>query len=496
MPNDHAVVLSDIHVGNNANTCWYQSNVHEPYLVAACDWIVRNAGNIREVVLLGDLVDIWTYPPSVRPPSMAEIIAANPRTLGPGGALAKVVEAVPKVSFLLGNHDGTLEVADYIALEESVGPIQWAMAVHVLTGASGARTAFSHGHHWTMFNAPDETSRWNTLPVGHFVTRAFSFMMANRLNPGQTVADLANLGYPNGFDLGQFLNSLSFHSKLDIASLLLDYVATVAQMPQTLPIVLPNGDTTTIEEAKSVYAGLFERWVDNADGSVVNAARAAWADNSGDSLAWFAQQLAIKNSADLVVFGHTHAPIGGLTISPTNYYNSGFECATVPDNPPQLFTFTYVDLESASAEIMMVDHGTYEIGVAPVHPMSSVVLWPWQDFSCYVRIINESAEPLRLTGVSAAHGYWPVIPTQTIEPGGRGDGWLQDYPGAEGSEGTFTYTQGDRELRFSVSCPTGLWSNTASSPGNNFAARSGSGDWGWPGSVPWFGHPLQVIFRV
>ncbi len=496
MSKTHAAIFSDVHIGNNANTCWYQKSIHEPYLLAALNWVAQHADMFQEVVLLGDLVDIWTYPPSVKPPSMADIIAANPNVLGPGGALAKVVAAVHKVTILLGNHDGTLTQADIAALQGAVGPVQLVDAVHVLTGASGVRTALSHGHYWTMFNAPDSSSPWNTLPVGHFVTRAFSYMMANTLKPGQNVAELPNMGYPDGFDIVQFLRSLGPNMTPDLADILLDYVATASKMPESLPIVLPNGATTTIADAKRIYADLFTRWVAKENGSVVNAARAALADGSGNYLAWFAQRLAIQQSADLVVMGHTHTPIGGLTISPVNYYNSGFECASRPDNPPKAFTFALVDVETAAAEIMMVNPGTYAISVAPVPALPSVVLPPAMDFSCYVRIRNAGSEPLTLTGVTAAEGYWVVPPPQTIPAGGRGDAWLQDYAGPHGSEGKFTYTQGGTTLPFSVSCPTGFYSNTASGANGNFVARSGSGDWGPRGQVPSAGHPLQVIFTL
>lgn len=496
MPNGHAAVLSDIHIGNDANTCWYQSTVHEAYLVAALDWVVQNAGMFDEVILLGDLVDTWTYPPSVRPPSIADIIAANPNVLGPDGALARVVKAVPKVTYLLGNHDGTLTAADIATLQNAVGAVAPVGPVHVLNGTSGSRTVFGHGHYWTMFNAPDERSPWNTLPVGHFVTRAFSYMMANTLQPGQNVAQLSNMGYPNGFDIWQFLQSLGPTMSPDVADMLLDYVATVAKMPESLPVVLPGGETTTIAAAKGIYADLFTRWVAQENGSVLNAARAALADGSGNYLAWFAQRLAIQQSADLVVLGHTHTAIGGLTISPINYYNSGFECASIPDNPPKLFTFTVVDLETAAADIMMVNHGNYAISVAPVAALPSVVLPPAMDFSSYVRIVNASGQPLTLGQSSAAEGYWVVPPPPTIPPGGRGDAWLQDYTGPHGTEGAFSYTQGGTTLPFSVSCPTGWWPNTASGAGGNFVARSGSGDWGPRGRVPAAGHPLQVTFTV
>jgi UDP-2,3-diacylglucosamine pyrophosphatase LpxH len=492
---DQVAVFSDIHIGNGANTCWYQNRVHEPYLVHALDWVTQNADMFREVVLLGDLVDLWTYPPSVRPPSMADIIAANPNVLGPGGALSRVVKAVPKVTLLLGNHDGTLKPADIATLQSAVGPIELVDPVHVLTGSSGARTVFSHGHYWTMFNAPDDRSPWNTLPVGHFVTRAFSYMMANQLKPGETVADRADMGYPNGFNLLQFLQSLNLYASPDIADMLLDYVAHVANMSESLPIVLPDGEATTIAAAKKIYADLFTRWVAQENNSVLTAARAALADGSGEYLAWFAQRLAIQQSADLVVLGHTHTPVGGVAVAPINYLNSGFECATVPDNPPKLFTFTVVDVETASAETMMVRHGDYAILPAPAPPMSSVVLWPAVDYSCYVRIINKGPQPLTLTQADAAHGNWVVPPTQTIPAGGRGDGWLQDYAGVEGTDGTFTYKQGGATLPFSVSCPT-YWWNTAAGAGGNFVARSGSGEWGPRGQVPARDRPLQVIFTV
>lgn len=491
----HAAVLSDIHIGNGADTCWYQSAIHEPYLVAALDWIAGHASEFREVILLGDLVDTWTYPPGVRPPSMEEIINANPNVLGANGALAKVVKAVPKVSFMLGNHDGTLTPAEIATLQNSVGPIELVDPVYVLSGSSGSRTVFSHGHYWTMFNAPDPKSPWDTLPVGHFVTRAFSYMMANKLPPGKTVAELPNMGYPDGFEILPFLRSLGPNLNPSVADLLLGYVASRAEMSETLPIVLPHGETTTIAAAKKIYENLFTEW-EKKEGGILNAARAAMADGSGAYLAWFAQRLAIEQSADLVVFGHTHTPVAGLTISPVNYFNSGFECASAPDNPPKEFNFTIVDLESAAAEIMMVNTGTYTISIAPVQAMPSVVLPPALDFSCYVRILNESSVPLTLTGTKAEEGYWVAPPPETIPAGGRGDGWLQDYTGPHGSEGSFTYSQGGNALKFSVSCPTGWYSNTASGPGENFIARSGSGPWAPRGKVPSAGHPLEVIFTL
>src|ERR1041385_167921 len=62
------VVLSDVHIGDNSPTVWYQQKYHEPYLTALFDHVVANADQISELVILGDFVDFWTYPPDRRPP--------------------------------------------------------------------------------------------------------------------------------------------------------------------------------------------------------------------------------------------------------------------------------------------------------------------------------------------------------------------------------------------------------------------------------------------
>jgi UDP-2,3-diacylglucosamine pyrophosphatase LpxH len=486
-------VFSDIHIGNNLNTCWYQPRVHEKALVTALDYVADTADQFAEVILLGDLVDTWTYPPTLTPPSMADIIAANPAVLGSDGALQRVVKAVPKVTYVLGNHDGTITQADISALQSSVGAIEMADPVHVLTGASGKRTVFSHGHYSTMFNAPDDRAPWgDSLPVGHFVTRAFSYMMANQLQPGVTVADLSGFGYPDGFDIWMLVSSFAINPNPDIASVLLNYVADTAHMRKDLQVALPNGHSASIDDAVGIYKDLFTRW-EQSEGTQ-NAARAAMADGSGNYLAWFAQRLAIQQSADLIVMGHTHTPVGGLAVSPISYFNNGFECTPAPDNPTKaLWTFTMVDLDTPWAEIFQVSPGDDELSVAGIPAMRTVVQPPGvDDWSCYVRIFNQSQQPLILNGSSASAGTWVVPPPQTIPAGGRGDAWLQDNWGAEGSAGAFSYSgAGD----FSVSCPTGS-SNAASGAGGNFVTKIGSGEWGDPGKVPSLGRPLQVKFTV
>jgi UDP-2,3-diacylglucosamine pyrophosphatase LpxH len=497
-----AVVLSDVHIGNGAPTCWYQPAVHERPLMDLLRWIVANRERIREVVLLGDLFDVWTYPPSDKPPSMGDIIRANPRVLGPGGPLADVVKAFPgQVRMLLGNHDISLTQADVDTLNTSLGGnISRGERIQLLTGpsycvtgASGARTVFSHGHHWTMFNAPDRRSQWGTIPIGHFVSRAIAFQLT-RLR--QIAVEQPDHGNPTANVVAVWE---ARHRSKDLADFLLTYFCHSTHMPETARIKMPLGRETTVVEAKRVFKDLFTLWARTLESRPLDALRAARADWTGDDLAWFAQRLALRTASDLVVMGHTHKPVGGVAVSPVNYINTGYLCVARPDLQTRQLTFAQVDLERATARVLALVPGgsgyTVAASRAPVIP--SVVLSPFQDFSCYARIENRSDRPLRLVRSSRERAsFWVVPPPVQIAPRSRANVWLQDTPGLQGSGGRFTYSDGQRTLEFAVECPVNiLFPNVVRSPVAGYVTRTADGPWRTGGVDP-RGHPLQVRFFV
>jgi hypothetical protein len=501
----YAVVLSDVHIGNNLPTCWYQQSVHEPKVAEVLAWILARRSIIREVILLGDLFDVWTYAPSVRPPSMHDIIAANPGLLGPRGPLAAVVRALPgQVRLLLGNHDGSLTRANIDELNGSLGgnasrrerielvDAPW----RVVNGSTGARTVFSHGHHWCMFNAPDARSRWGKIPIGHFVSRAIGYQMSRSLGSRETAADRRNSGNPMGVDIRAALSA--WNGRDDLAAFLLDYFCRATGMPKTERIVMPDGETTTAEEAARVFSGLFALWV-GREGRRPEALRAAAAEYPGGAhLAWFAQRLALRTASDLAVMGHSHAAVGGLTVSPVDYVNSGYACVSKPDAPHTPFTFTQVDLERATAQVMAVVGPAGGLRVLPARPavMPSAIIRPALDFSCYARIVNRSDRALRLLRTRKdAASFWVVPPPARIPPHTRADIWLSDTLGARGSAGSFTYSDGTRRLGFVLECPTGVASNVVSSPVAHYETRTGGGAWR-SGGVDHFGHPVQARFLV
>lgn len=472
-PPYEAVVLSDLHIGDNTRTCWYQTALHEKALVAVLRWIIARQSTVREVILLGDIFDVWTYPPAVEPPSLDKIRQANPSLFLPGGPVAALVKAFPySVHLMLGNHDGSLSRHDVTTLNQNLQgdlargeAIQFdPCAVRVIRSGTAA-TAFTHGHHWCMFNSPDGQSPWPPIPLGHLVSRAIAHKWDRDLpacKKAKTVADLP--GHGNGIVKDAVIKEMKLRDLLSLAgdraeiraklvTRLIAGLSRASGMTPTTPITLPGGDVTTLERVEKFYRDLWSRWASEREIRDIDADRAAAADFLPAHLAWFAQRVAMQAHADLVVMGHTHHAVRHLANSPVDYVNNGYGCVAEPDSTKIPFTFTVVDLRTAKATVYGVDLKT-----ATIRPfkadLQEPVVWPGHDYSCYVRIRNDTTSRLVLATSRAVYGDWIVPPPAQIEPGARVDLWLQDRWLRHGGYGTFTYTgAATPPLEFEVACP-------------------------------------------
>lgn len=493
------VLISDVHIGDGSPTVWYQPHLHEPYLLALLDHVQAQAHEIGELVILGDFVDFWTYPPGRRPPGFAQIAAANPKVFGPDGRLPRLLDALDgRITYVPGNHDGEITQVD---LDMIRSPNGRSIRLHrdpvYVPATSGPRLAFAHGHHWTMFNAPYPGTRFGSLPVGHFVTRSFSHYLETILKPGQSVADLPDQGQPNGLSLSGLAKSVDSN----FVGTALDYVTRVTSMPQDLPIILPSGQTATIAEAKQVYAGLWAHWAERGGGGVdgdMEAAKAALADANGTYLPWFAQRMGLQQNAQLVVFGHTHEPISGLKQGFIDYMNTGFDCPSAPDIGKKHPTFMEVDTLTGKGRLKQVAarNGRYEVADFDEARRDSIVYGPTFDFSTYVTIDNRSgSSDLVRTSLSAEDGRYVVEPPARVKAGAVARFWIQDRPGAVGTKGSATYqASGGRQVALSFACPTGLASNAAA--GAPFRSRTGDDAWGGPNEAARRGHPFFVEFKT
>jgi len=491
------IFISDVHIGDNSPTVWYQQRYHEPYLKAIFDYVNANAGSIRELIILGDFVDFWTYPPDVRPPGFAAIAAANPGVFGPAGMLNQALDALGgKVSYLPGNHDMGVRQSD---LDTVGGRRKVRLLDQELYFPLGADRSIvcAHGHGYTMFNAPDPTTRLAPLPIGHFITRSYCHMLARTLKPGQTVADLANQGAPDSIDLGGLVKSLDFDSVIDTV---VNYASNEMRMKLDEPIVLPSGDTTTLGEVKTIYNKLWHNWIEwggGGDAGELIAKKVALADMlNGTYLPWFAQKMALENDASLVVMGHTHVPVRGLENAFVDYVNTGFDCASMPDMAKRHATFIELDTFTLQAQIMQVTgDGAGGYAVAPFDGArrETIVYSPNFDFSTYVAIDNSGgAGDLVRADYSAKEGYFVVPPPARVARGEKARFWIQDEPGGNGSSGTATYANAGASLTLKFGCPTGVKANNAS--GADFRSRYPGRELGPLNDVAKFGHPFFVEF--
>ena len=517
MTQKQTVVISDIHMGTNEATNWYQKDIHGPYLSHILNWILDHRTDVDELILLGDLFDFWTCAPDEKPPTAAQIVAANTEILGPNGLLSEVLSALDgRVSYVHGNHDITTTQSDLAQIGNPTGPkIKLQPDIYVKNGV-----VYTHGHLFTMFNAPDAIQ---PLPVGHFVTRAVSYYLKKH---GEKAAEEAGFGVPDmGYSgLKSVLESLRFPGVLknlksianfSITHEFLDIIQKTTGLPDDYPIQLErNLGTTTLAEVKSTYANLWSDWIKRySDGEgllrgFMFAYKAAWADANGSYLGWSAQQLAFQHRADLVVMGHTHVPKQGLVGDIANYINSGFECVPRPDMGRDRMTYSVVTTENGapiSSEVFALTqngHGFTATNDRPpkADPGGSLA----SDYSCYVTVENKSDATLILEPRTIKNnwGYFSVIPPDKIAPKTSVKFWIQDSPGIAGGDGEVTYRDESsaRKYHLNFACTTvNVPFNRNSCGGTDeFYSKAGSihNKWGGRNKVAEKGHPLFVKFVV
>ncbi len=513
MSKNQIVVLSDIHIGTNAPTVWYQQKYHEPYLATVLDYVIKNASEIKELILLGDVVDFWTYPPDELPPSFDAIMAANPNIFGLNGKLSEVLTALKgNVTYVRGNHDMTITQNDLDKIENPEGykiKLSPDDIYYPLDNGNGdKRIACTHAHLYTMFNAPyTNNNPVAPLPLGHFITRCVAFKRSNELKgSGKTVAELADSGDPSNLELilhlflelALFLREKKDINEFSLAKTVLRTVANATGVRETQLIKLASGKEIPFGNAVRIYENLLSEWV-SQHGNLVTY-KSVMADKDGSYLGWFAQKQAFQHNTELVVMGHTHKPISGLSESLIQYINTGFSCPSVLDlnidkkHP----TFAIIDVDKCQGNVYQVvkqekSYRTALFGAEKAKVCDGSL--SLGDFSCYVIIDNREGKfDLTRKDYGKNDGDYPVAPPDRIKRGEQVKFWLQDPPRERGSEGWVVYQQdGGNEIKFTYECPY-LFAYSNSCSGANFYTKSGSSDWGGENEVAKRQHPFFVRF--
>src|ERR1039458_2855943 len=159
------VVMSDIHIGNGAAYSWFLPPY--PDEVSAMFNQVANDSNVEELVLLGDLFDLWLYPLDVVPWTVAQIVEKYPSITQ---ALRQCVHNKPHVYYMTGNHDMGVGIADLEPFSAGGN------GIHLVTpdwynAKYQNQRHLEHGHGVDMFNAQDKSrDTIGGYSLGFFIT--------------------------------------------------------------------------------------------------------------------------------------------------------------------------------------------------------------------------------------------------------------------------------------------------------------------------------------
>ncbi|CAK8715465.1 MAG: Calcineurin-like phosphoesterase [Candidatus Electronema aureum] len=355
MAQSKIVIISDVHLSDGQSYSWFKDDstlkgflnqtAHDP--------------QVKELVLLGDVFDVWLYPIQVAPWDAKKIIQ---KWSGIITALQSCAAKLPKVYYINGNHDMGVTQADLSLISPNIEVISATQynAQHPNT------LHLEHGHLVDMFNAPDISGDpIQGLPFGYFVTRLVA-TAGNHDEIWNALSDIVKSHFGKISSYNSFVQQMNGSSmwrgffegfiealledfirkagKLLIEALvdlLVEYVKLAdSSVNDNSNILLPNGAKVNIGEVKKHYHKLLLNWFKKYGlADLYNTATAS------TGLDWYAEKLLSQSTAKTVVMGHTHHG-QCLSIANGQYVNSGCWCAKAQP------TYVEVTLQAAPTVVL------------------------------------------------------------------------------------------------------------------------------------------------
>lgn len=349
------IFLSDIHIGPNKPTNWYQKDVHQKYLKAILMYVQNNADKIKDFVILGDWFDLWTYPPTDRPPSVFDIFDANKDIFYPSddGDFVSCLDSIQgNFYYVNGNHDMSVSCED---INTHFQPLSKKRRM-IVCGGPKNNTIYesggiygAHGNSYSLTCMPDNTvSSYSPLPLGYYITRTVALLCQQKLDKEgkANAAMLSDSGDP-AFSFQSAIYDLKYIAELlerecsFAQAILFDLIKKTGQKDlEKMIYTMPDGSTINAKQVTDMFSHVkieIDVWHDKALKVDI--------ENSLDSEA---EQLA--KDYKVVLFGHTHTPeLDVKKFFPISLYaNTGFNCAAKPDmstSPPKKSPPTFVEVE-------------------------------------------------------------------------------------------------------------------------------------------------------
>lgn len=306
------VVISDLHLNQQrAADEGYGIFTENGALLAQFLENVRNSAEIKELIVLGDLMDMWVVPmdyatfDSTVPDASAYFhsvadAAVNKDIIDGLNALAD--EGVIRFTYVPGNHDMLLTEAIFRSIFPNGVWQGGAQGTGVYSPEPGI--ACEHGHNYDVFNAPDMmTTPGSLLPPGYFITRIYAtknLMTAAALQSVSPQSTAQEVEYVAAFDVAVVA--------IDVPDLDLDAPQIVTGVDGYTQIYSVNGGrdiyTPTIGpdwQQRQVNNGVYRPELFEA--GILNASGLFWFGTLEESAT---VQYLLPDRARIAVFGHTH----------------------------------------------------------------------------------------------------------------------------------------------------------------------------------------------
>jgi len=300
---------------------------------------------VNELVILGDLFDVWLCPANCDPPGgtgdilkQFNAIAAAPQNKGIIENL-KLIAEKNKLTYVNGNHD--MQLTEEI-IRSIIPGIKCAKDEIYKIPDQGIWA--EHGHHYAFFAARDDQGS-HILPIGYFITRLMAQFYAdtgkNEDMPSIAVYIILevlkewNSKLKSKFD--DFIECCKKWNDAPCNEIVGELLKAVYAGFQDYVYGIPYTDVTTTmrfndgfekyvkaSEVNRLYNDLSARWINRPNHS--NMFLAFLTEITGEALKVQAMILSSEKDRRLIIFGHTHFP------ELSHYYSDKFRL----DNDPHL----------------------------------------------------------------------------------------------------------------------------------------------------------------
>ncbi len=357
------VCISDLHLG--AEDSYTETKKNREPLVKFLDQI-RLAPNIKELVIIGDLVDLWFVPSDTETfrgktqNEFVRLVAKNNKHVI--AAFNNIIrDGKIKVTYVPGNHDLIVTAEDIQSILPGINQQRDVQGLGSYSPDGHPEIIMEHGHRYNFFCAPDPISNrdiapGSILPPGYFFTRIATTSVvegfpdvvgkipevtANSFGEDQT---LAYIYWKAWYELmTAFPVNGGFDEKIIKTNI--DGFTENYSISDFMPYQLSAGGYINIKMYKAILSTWDERQILNQVSVKIPIKEALIKAASGAETDAQAVVQYFKNpNSDkrIVVFGHTHEPriitSENLKGQKTIYANSG----TWIDVNPKFPTMTFV----------------------------------------------------------------------------------------------------------------------------------------------------------